>query len=611
LKSGIWFINVASLVAVHRIEFPLFLGTFCSIERDRVLKSLLIKNYALIEEVEAEFESGLNIITGETGAGKSILIDALGLVLGERASSDVIRKGAEKTIVESVFGISGNKKVKGILKEHDLEGDGDLILRREISGKGHNRCFINDTPVSLAVLQTIGDLLVDLHGQHDHQSLLRTETHIDLLDDFGGLAGLREEYEASYQRLKGLFDELETLQAKERSLRKRKDLYEFQIQEIDALSPQAGEEEALETELRILENAEKLFESTSSLHQLLYEGEQAVYDQLVLARNQLEDLARIDGSFEDVKNECSSAVAIVGELAKFIQTYNSKIEFNPERLEQIRDRLGKLALLKKKYGGSTEAVLAHREKIGQEFALAENFDGEIKKLNERIDAERRSCSSAAQRLSTKRREHVGKINTAVVAELAKLGISNARFDVVVQNRVLGKSNESPAPSRSFVKLGREFYEATPKGIDIVEFHISTNLGEEPKPLAKVASGGEISRVMLALKTILAKSERLPLLIFDEIDVGVSGRIAAAVGKSIKSLSQFHQVIAITHLPQIAGLGDTHFVVEKLEREKRTKTRLRKLDLEERVEEVAKLMSGTQVTDSGLRSARELMGIGKH
>jgi DNA repair protein RecN (Recombination protein N) len=575
-----------------------------------VLKSLLIKNYALIEEVEVEFESGLNIITGETGAGKSILIDALSLVLGDRANSDVIRRGAEKAVVEALFDVSGNRRVKSFIQAQDLEIQDDLILRREISAKGHNRCFVNDTPVTLSIMQSLGDMLVDLHGQHDHQSLLRTETHIDLLDDFGGLAGLKEEYEASYGRLTLLFAELEELQSKERLLRERKDLYEFQIQEIDALTPQRGEEETLEAELRILENSEKLFEATSNLHQLLYEGEQAVYDQIVLARNQLEDLSRIDKAFEEIRNECASAVAIISEVAKFIQSYNSKIEFNPERLEQIRDRLGKLALLKKKYGGSVDAVIEHRQKIGREFALAENFEGEIVKLNDRIEAERRVCSAAAQRLSSKRREHVGKINGSVASELAKLGISNARFDVRIENRAVGKSNGTPQPARAYVKLGREFYDATTKGIDLVEFYISTNLGEELKPLVKVASGGEISRIMLALKTILAKSERLPLLIFDEIDVGVSGRIALAVGKSLKTLSQFHQVVAITHLPQIAGLADTHFVVEKSEREKRTRTRLKKLELGERVEEVAKLMSGSQVTDAGLRGARELMGLAR-
>lgn len=572
-----------------------------------MLKSLHIKNYALINEIEVDFESGLNIITGETGAGKSILIDALSLVLGERASSDVIRKGADKAIVEAIFGISNNKKVKNLLGMNELEVSEELILRREISAKG-NRCFMNDTPTTLTVLQSVGDLMVDLHGQHEHQSLLRTETHIDLLDDFGGLEGLVSEYRTVYDRLSLLFAELGELKEKEERLKERKDLYEFQIKEIDAVSPQAGEEDALESGLKILENAEKLFEATSQLHQMLYEGEQAVYGQLVLARNQLEDLAEIDKSFEEPKNECASAVAIIGEVAKFIQSYNSKIEFNPDQLESIRERLGQLAMLKKKYGGSIDAILQHREKIGKEFALAENFESEIRKLQQRIEEARIVCSGSAQRLSTKRRELVGKVNKSVVAELAKLGVANAGFDVFIQNQVLNKTDGQAGMQKAFVKLGRELYDATPKGIDFVEFHISTNLGEDLKPLAKVASGGEVSRIMLALKSVLAKSERLPVLIFDEIDVGVSGRIAQAVGKSLKSLSQFHQVIAITHLPQIAGLADAHYVVEKIEKKERTITVLRKLSIEERVEEVAKLMSGIEITEAGLEGARELMGL---
>jgi DNA repair protein RecN (Recombination protein N) len=380
------------------------------------------------------------------------------------------------------------------------------------------------------------------------------------------------------------------------------------MKEIDALSPLRGEEETLHTELRILENAEKLFEATSTLYQTLYEGEGAVYDKLVMARNQLEDLARIDGAFEEPKNEAASAVAIINEVTKFIQAYNSKIEFNPERLEQIRERLGQLSLLKKKYGGSIDTILEHREKIGNEFALAENFEVEIGKLETQIVENRRRCSDSAQRLSAKRRDLVGRVNRAVVTELAKLGIANAQFDVRIENRRIGKDNGVDNQQRVYVKLGKDAYEATPKGIDFVEFHLSTNLGEDPQPLHRVASGGEVSRVMLALKTILAKSERLPVLIFDEIDVGVSGRIAQSVGKSLKNLSQFHQIIAITHLPQIAGLADTHVVVEKVEDGKRTLTKLRKLLIEERVEEVARLMSGAEVTQAGLSGARELMGL---
>ena len=583
-----------------------------------MLKSLYIKNYALIEEIRVDFRAGLNIITGETGAGKSILIDALGLILGERATSDDVRKGEDKAIVEGVFGVAEHKRMQALLKANEFDPGDELLLRREVSAKGQSRCFINDTPAPLTVMKEAGELLVDLHGQHEHQSLLRTATHIDFLDDFGGLDGLVEEYRTAYAALKLLFEQLDELSQKERQLKEKRDLYEFQLKEIDAVSPQPGEEDGLEAELKILENSEKLFEATSQMHQMLYEGEHALYGQLVLVRNQLENLAEIDKSFEDIKKECASAAAIISEVTKFIQAYNAKVEFNPERLEHIRERLGQLSLLKKKYGGSVDSIIEQRERIAGEFRLAENFEAELKKLEVEIDRARKSCSDAAQRLSTKRQELTGKINKAVVSELGKLGIQNGKFDVTIATEPMGSKNGEEAKKRAFVKLGREYYEATPKGIDKVEFYISTNAGEDPKPLAKVASGGEISRIMLALKTILAKSERLPLLIFDEIDVGVSGRIAQAVGNSLKALSQFHQVIAITHLPQIAGLGDTHFVVEKMEEKKpakqmagrRTTTRMRALELEDRVEEVAKLMSGAEVTEAGLEGARELMGMGK-
>lgn len=573
-----------------------------------MLKSFYVKNYALIDELRVEFGSGLNIITGETGAGKSILIDAMSLMLGERATTDVIRKGEEKAIVEGIIGMTEQKALRMLLEEREIEATDELILRREISTKGQSRCFINDSPVPVSVLKEVGDLLVDLHGQHEHQSLLRTETHIDFLDNFGGLEGLVKEFREAYNTLKELLTELDALSQKEQQLKERRNLYEFQMQEIDAVSPRLGEEDELESELKILENAEKLFATTSHLYQILYEGEQALYDQLVLVRNQLEDLAAIDKAFDEMKKECASAVAVISEVTKFIQSYNSKIEFNPERLEQIRERLGQLSLLKKKYGGSVDSIIQHREKIGADFALAENFEEEIAKLNERIEQARQRCSDIAQRLSMKRRELAPRIASSVVAELAKLGITRAKFDVVIKNDLIGKENRDEAKNRLYVKLGRELYETTPKGIDGVEFFLTTNMGEDPKPLARVASGGEISRIMLALKTILAKSERLPLLIFDEIDVGVSGRIAQAVGKSLKALSQFHQVIAITHLPQIAGLADHHFVVEKVEDKKRSFTRMRKLSEEERVEEVARLMSGAEVTEAGLEGARELMGI---
>ena len=573
--------------------------------RLKVLKSLYIKNYALIEELSVEFEHGLNIITGETGAGKSIIIDALSLILGERADTDTVRKGAEKAVVEGFFSASGNPGLKSLLEASGIEFGEELILRREVSIKGQSRCFINDSPATIALLKQAGDLLVDLHGQHEHQSLLRSETHIDLLDDFGGLEGLVLEFGEAYREAVGVLNAIRELRSREQQLKEKRELYEFQMKEIDAVGPQTGEEEQLEAELRILENAERLHTETERLYQALYESDNAVHDQLVIVRNQLEDLSAIDRAFEEIKNEAASAAAIVSELAKFVQNYNSKIEFNPERLETIRTRLGQLTLLKKKYGGSLDAVIAHRARIGGEAALAENFESELTALDGKFQETRKTCSGIAERLSGKRRDVAKKINRSIEQALITLGIANASFETRLENRIAAGGDHA------VVKLGREWFEATAKGIDIVQFFISTNPGEDVKQLVKVASGGEISRIMLAMKTILAKTDRLPLLVFDEIDVGVSGRIAQTVGQSLKNLSRFHQVIAITHLPQIAGLADVHFVVVKTEEGKRSFTRMRKLELQERVVEVAKLMSGEEVTRAGLQGARELMGLGSN
>ena len=569
-----------------------------------MLKTLLIKNYALIEHLSVEFSSGLVIITGETGAGKSIIIDALGLVLGERASVEAVRTGADKAVVETLFDIAGNARLRTLLAENALDVADELIVRREVSAKGQSRCFINDSPVTLALLKQMGELLVDLHGQHDHQSLLRVETHCSVLDDFGGLDGMVGEYHSAYVRLRALVTELEELQQREQYLREQRAFHLFQAQEIDAVAPQPGEEEQLETELRILENSEKLFGATSELYTLLYEGDRSVHDLLVVARNQLHALAEIDKQFADAARECGSAEAVVGELAKFIQSYNARVEFAPDRLEELRERIGSLSFLKKKYGGSVESILARREEIAKEIALAENFEGILGRLTGNLDNARAACATLAGRLSAKRHEIAKKIDRMIVQELAKLGIPQARFST----RIAQAEQETKTASGDSVMRGRTAVALNARGYDQVEFHISTNVGEDERPLSRVASGGEISRVMLALKSILAKTDRLPVLIFDEIDVGVSGRIAQAVGAALKNLAGFHQVIAITHLPQIAGFAETHFAVTKTEQGGRTSTHLRQLTLEEQVREVARLMSGAEVTETGLAGARELMGL---
>lgn len=567
-----------------------------------MLKSLLVKDYALIGHINVEFGKGLNIITGETGAGKSILIDAMSLLLGERASSEVVRKGAQKSIVEGIFEIDGNKKVKRILEENEIDVLPELIMRREISLKGNNRCFLNDTPVTLNIIKDIGDLLVDLHGQHEHQSLLRTETHIEFLDEFGATENLLKDYKDKFSQLTEASRKLNELKQKENTLKERKDIYQFQIKEIDAVSPQENEEEKINEELNILENSEKLSELTNSVYEDLYESENSVQDMLGKIESEIEELEQIDKSFSEIRSECESVVSLINDISEFVRNYKAKIDIDPEHLEELRNRLGAITLLKKKYGGSVKAIIEHRKKIGEEFKLAENYSESIEKLKSEIKKLRGICGTSAEALSKKRKEISKKVQKDVQEALTYLGIENSTFKVEINQTAADKNG------KDFILVRGKPYRYNSYGYDEVEFFISTNPGEDPKPLAKVASGGEISRVMLALKTILAKTDKLPLLIFDEIDTGVSGRIAQKVGQALKSLAGFHQIISITHLPQIAGLADQHFAVEKTLNDDRVVSSIKKLSIDDRIKEVAKLMSGEKITEASLKGAKELMGI---
>ena len=568
-----------------------------------MLKSLLVKDYALIEQINIEFGEGLNIITGETGAGKSILIDAMSLLLGERVPhSGMVRKGAAKSIVEGIFDVENNKKIKKILKENEIEFSPEMIMRREISVKGSNRCFINDTPVQLSLIKEAGNLLVDLHGQHEHQSLLMTETHIDFLDEYGSLEKELSEYKKLYDNLVQSTNEILLLKEKEFSLIEKRDVYSYQLKEIDTVSPLEGEEEKLNEELNILENSERLLELTSGIYGNLYESENSVYDKLGKIQNDLLELIKIDKSFADIRDDFQASIALINEVSKFIRDYNTKIEMDPERLEEIRERLGALNMLKKKYGGSIKSVIEHRKKIGEEFEIAENYSGKISSLEKQIEELRKSCGEEAEKLSRKRKEISAKVQKEVKEALGYLGIPDSIFFVDMKQR--------PAESNStnYIIVKGKPFKHNSAGYDEVEFFISTNLGEDPKPLAKVASGGEVSRIMLALKTILAKNDKLPLLIFDEIDTGVSGRVAQKVGQALKSLASYHQIISITHLPQIAGLADIHFAVEKKQIDDRVVSSIRKLKQEERIKEVAKLMSGEKITEASIKGAKELMGL---
>ena len=560
-----------------------------------MLKSFEVKDYALIEHISVEFGGELNIITGETGAGKSILIDAMGLLLGERAATEVVRKGANKSVVEGIFNIEENKNVKKLLEDNDIEYYPELILRREISLKGSNRCFANDTPVSLSIIKELGNLLVDLHGQHEHQSLLRTETHINYLDEFGDYDDLMIKYRKTYDDLVRTERELNSLKEREEILKEKKEICSFQIKEIDEVSLQEGEEEKLNGELIILENSEKLAELTNEIYQLLYESGNSVHDSVVKVQNNLSELVEIDNSFSDSSSEAETIIALVNDISSFVQSYKAKVDLDPAHIEEIRERLGSINLLKKRYGGTVKSVLEHRKKIGEEFTLAENFEEKISELSSTLSKLREKAEKEAKSISQKRIQVSKKVKSGIENSLKELGISQPEFKTEILNE--------PADGK--------LLKFSSTGIDKVEFFISTNPGEDPKPLAKVASGGEVSRIMLSLKSVLAMSDKLPLLIFDEIDVGVSGKIAQKVGNTLKELSKYHQIIAITHLPQIASLADSHYSIEKTSKKDRVISSIKKLDEEEQVKEVAKLISGEKITDKSISTAQELIGLNRY
>jgi len=564
-----------------------------------MLKSLQIKNYALIENLFVEFGSGLNIITGETGAGKSIIIGAMGLLLGGRASSDVVRKGSQKSIIEGIFDVKGNAKVRRLLSMNDLDDLDELILRREISIKGNNRIFVNDTPVNLSLLKEIGFLLVDLHGQHEHQSLLRQETHIEMLDEFGDYSTKLKEYRKGYQQLNNKLNEQKDLLQKESLLKEKKELYKYQLKEIDSVSPEEDEDEQINSELNILENAERILELGNSLYSELYESEGSIAERLANIITRMNELVRIDNNFSEKIDELENALALVQDVSDNLVKYIDRVELDPQRLEELRERLGAINLLKKKYGGSIKSVLEYREKIGQEFDSAVNFDERIESLEKEIAELRVKIGAIASEISEERKKTAASLQMEIEKSMKFLGIKDGKFEV----RFIRKASDG---FDNYIIVDNEKVKAFPNGADVVEFFISTNLGEDPKPLVKIASGGEVSRIMLALKTSLAKNDKLPLLIFDEIDTGVSGKIASKVGSMMKDLAEFHQIIAITHLPQIAALSEHHFSVYKITSDGRVVSGIKKLNETEKIHEVAKLISGEEVTENALLSAKELI-----
>lgn len=566
-----------------------------------MIKSIYVKDFALIDELEIHPGSGLNILTGQTGAGKSIIVGALNMILGERADTDSIRNGANKAIAEAIISIHDHPTLSNILREAEIEFSDELILRREIRDGG-SRAFINDTPVSITLLKQVGDQLVDLHGQHDHQLLLREENHRLVLDGLQSVKSFLKSYKEEYVKCETLFVALKKLKRQETELRDKQELFRFQLQELESAQLDPEEMSSLEAEMKLLDNAEILDQKAGLLSSIGDDVEFNLSEILSKMEQALLDLSKIEPEFDSYHQEFHAAKISIQESIRFAEKYRSGIEFNPMRLEFLRGRQSDIRKLEKKYSRTIDELIAYSEELRYNLNLADNFDLEITKLEDKLRRGLADLQKSAVELHEARVSASDSLGHFIQNALHELGISHSRFETKVN--WLYDSN-------GWIKINDQSVACTENGADSIAFYISTNKGESPKLLSKTASGGEISRVMLALKSILAKEQSLPVMIFDEIDTGISGEVAEKVGQVMRKLSSYCQIIAITHQPQIASQAHHHFKVAKMEMNERTVTTINLLDDESHIKEVATLMSGSTISAASIQSARELVnGVNK-
>ncbi|MCS7220567.1 MAG: DNA repair protein RecN [Anaerolineae bacterium] len=571
-----------------------------------MLTELYIRNFAIIEELTLCFGEGLNVLTGETGAGKSIIIDAVSLLLGGRASTDVIRAGAELAEVEGHFRLGARAAViNPLLEAEGLEGEGDLlILAREIRRNGRHICRVNGRAVALSVLNEIGQRLIDIHGQGEHLSLLRVREHLELLDRYAGLGSERAEMARLVHALRQVRAELAELRRDERELARRIDLLTYQVQEIAAARLEPGEDEALEAERRRLANAEQLLHLTTQVMQALENGSEeqmSAVDLLGQAVQMLARLSRIDPDVETMRQQIEDLSYQLSDVVHELRRYRDRVEFNPARLAEVEERLELIHNLKRKYGDSIEEILAFGERAQAELDGITHAGERIAELDAEEERLLYAIGELGQRLSAARREAGTRLAQAVERELDDLRMEHARFSVDFQWQ--------EDPEGAYVGDRRVAFDAT--GLDRVEFLISANPGEPLRPLARVASGGETARLMLALKAVLSRADETPTLIFDEIDVGIGGRVGAVVGRKLWGLTapdaqgrRAHQVLCVTHLPQLAAYGDVHYHVSKAVEGERTLTHVRRLEGDERVDELAAMLGAP--TAAGRASAAAML-----
>ena len=569
-----------------------------------MLQLLNINNIALIDNLRVDFDNGLNLLTGETGSGKSIIVDALGLLIGGRFSADLLKSGADRASVEGLFLVSSNPHLSALLQaagidadESDSNGRYELVVRREMSTAGRNKIFINHQLATQSLLKDLRRFLVDIHGQGDQQSLFNPATHLELLDDFSGNERLRASVSEDFERWENLRQQLDDLVSDEAKRFQLLDTLKYQIDELERAQLLIGEDEQIEEERRRLMNVERLTSLSQSSYARIYEDDDAALARLRQTISDVTELCEYDAAFREYVEPLESARASLEDLSFALRDFADHLEFSPSRLAEIEDRLTELSRLKRKYGGSLNSALEHLAQSQDRLQGLERSDERAAELEKEVTDARKKYIESATKLHKERVRAARKLEQEVERGIKEVAMENGRFEV----RITSPSQEElEEANRS------NSYRIDDTGFDTVEFHFSANVGEDLKPLANVASGGEASRLMLVLKTAAKAAEFPRTIVFDEVDAGIGGRVSEAVGVKLKALSRTNQVLCVTHQAQIARFADHHFVVAKEAAKGRTRVTVTKLDRGGRVEEIARMLTGAEITDSARRHAKELL-----
>jgi DNA repair protein RecN (Recombination protein N) len=562
-----------------------------------MLAELRIRDLAIIDEIEIGFSKGLNVLTGETGAGKSIIINAVNMLLGDRASEGLIRTGAKNGTVEALFDFAKDSDIAERIGKFGFGDSKEVLIKRTVASSGRSKVFINGELSTLGQLARIGDVLLSIYGQYEHQSLQKAETHMDLLDEFGQLTDSRAGYEVCFREMEGLRKDLADLKARESQAIRDQELMRFQSREIGSANLKKGEEEALKEQRTILANAEKLFEAADFAERVLYSDDSSVSEKLGSTLQKIREISKIDPSLDGLAKTIESGMVQLEEAAFALRRYRDRVECNPEELESVGRRFDEIGRLKTKYGQTIQEILQFKERTDEQLETLDLNRSQIEHLEAKLAEVELEAVERARDLSRERKKAAAAFRKAVEEELASLSMGSTIFEVRF-------GAEKPRTRERWVDVGG--LSLGPRGLDTVDFYISPNVGEEARPLSRIASGGELSRIMLAMKRIIASAEPGQTLLFDEVDAGIGGAVAEVVGKKLKDLSLFHQILCVTHLPQIACFADVHHRVTKTAHQNRTLTRTQELTTEERVDEIARMLGGIKVTEKTRAHASEMI-----